>query len=85
MPPPSPPPTHTASPHPPPTQCFCFEEQRIQPHETIDMPVLFFIDKDFLADPSLTQTETVTLSYTFFKAGEEDQTFVEGECVGCEV
>jgi cytochrome c oxidase assembly protein Cox11 len=49
------------------------------------MPVLFFIDKDFLSDPSLTQTETVTLSYTFFKAGEEDQSFVEGECVRCEV
>ena len=59
--------------------CFCFEEQRIQPRESIDMPVLFFIDKDFLSDAALSQTETVTLSYTFFKAGEADQTFIEGE------
>lgn len=58
-------------------QCFCFEEQRVQPHEAIDMPVLFFIDKDFLTDAALTQTETVTLSYTFFKAGEADQSFIE--------
>jgi cytochrome c oxidase assembly protein subunit 11 len=68
-------------------QCFCFEEQRIQPHEVIDMPVLFFIDKDFLSDPTLSQIDTVTLSYTFFKAGEEDQSFVEGNagewCVCC--
>jgi cytochrome c oxidase assembly protein Cox11 len=41
--------------------------------------VLFFIDKDFLTDAALTQTETVTLSYTFFKAGEADQSFIEGD------
>jgi cytochrome c oxidase assembly protein Cox11 len=48
------------------------------------MPVLFFIDKDFLTDAALQQTETVTLSYTFFKAGEGDQTFIEGG-VTCDV
>ncbi|KTF75110.1 hypothetical protein cypCar_00035752 [Cyprinus carpio] len=24
--------------------CFCFEEQRLNPHEEVDMPVFFYID-----------------------------------------
>jgi len=33
-------------------QCFCFEEQRLLPGETLDMPVFFFIDPEMLDDPS---------------------------------
>ncbi|KAI9804588.1 MAG: Cytochrome c oxidase assembly protein cox11, mitochondrial [Piccolia ochrophora] len=49
-------------------QCFCFEEQRLNAGETVDMPVFFFIDPDFLKDPQMKNIDTVTLSYTFFKA-----------------
>jgi cytochrome c oxidase assembly protein subunit 11 len=52
-------------------QCFCFEEQMLKPHETIDMPVFFFIDPEFLNDPALKVVDVITLSYTFFKAGDE--------------
>ena len=47
-------------------QCFCFEEQRLNAGETVDMPVFFFIDPDFVNDPNMAKIDTVTLSYTFF-------------------
>lgn len=47
-------------------QCFCFEEQRLNAGETVDMPVFFYIDPDFVNDPSMKGIEQVTLSYTFF-------------------
>ncbi|ORY13646.1 cytochrome c oxidase assembly protein CtaG/Cox11-domain-containing protein [Clohesyomyces aquaticus] len=49
-------------------QCFCFEEQRLNAGETVDMPVFFYIDPEFVKDINMKGIETVTLSYTFFKA-----------------
>lgn len=53
-------------------QCFCFEEQRLEPQEEIDMPVFFFIDPAMLDDPALKNINSIVLSYTFFKTGEEE-------------
>lgn len=47
-------------------QCFCFEEQRLNAGETVDMPVFFYIDPDFVTDPNMKGIETITLNYTFF-------------------
>jgi cytochrome c oxidase assembly protein Cox11 len=47
-------------------QCFCFEEQRLNAGETVDMPVFFYLDPDMLNDMNTKGIETVTLSYTFF-------------------
>jgi len=49
-------------------QCFCFEEQQLNPHEEVDMPVFFYIDPEFTADPRMEFVDTITLSYTFFES-----------------
>ncbi|XP_023678428.1 cytochrome c oxidase assembly protein COX11, mitochondrial [Paramormyrops kingsleyae] len=51
-------------------QCFCFEEQRLNPKEEVDMPVFFYIDPEFDEDPRMAKVDTITLSYTFFEAKE---------------
>ncbi|XP_076398040.1 cytochrome c oxidase copper chaperone COX11 [Megachile rotundata] len=49
-------------------QCFCFEEQQLNPHEEVDMPVFFYIDPDFVEDPRMENINEIVLSYTFFEA-----------------
>jgi cytochrome c oxidase assembly protein subunit 11 len=51
-------------------QCFCFEEQRLKGKEFVELPVLFFIDSDFLKDPKMKDIDSITLSYTFFKTND---------------
>ncbi|KAF6742056.1 cytochrome oxidase assembly factor [Ephemerocybe angulata] len=41
-------------------ECFCFEEQRLLAGEEVDMPLLFFIDKDILDDPACRNVDDVS-------------------------
>jgi cytochrome c oxidase assembly protein subunit 11 len=43
------------------TECFCFEQQTLNSHEAMNMPLLFHLDPEL---PS--NIQTVTLSYTLF-------------------
>jgi cytochrome c oxidase assembly protein subunit 11 len=47
-------------------QCFCFTEQTLKPGESVDMPVVYFVDPDMLQDPDAAQIKEITLSYTFY-------------------
>lgn len=47
--------------------CFCFEQQILQPGETISMPVSFFVDPDIVDDREGQYIHTITLGYTFHK------------------
>jgi cytochrome c oxidase assembly protein subunit 11 len=53
--------------------CFCFSEQKLAPHEAMDMPVVFFLDPALDNDQMTKQVDSVTLSYTFFASKKSSQ------------
>lgn len=47
-------------------QCFCFTEHTLKPGESMDAPVVFYVDPDFENQRELKNTHSLTLSYTYF-------------------
>lgn len=50
-------------------QCFCFDEQLINPGEEVDLPILFYVDPEFATDSRTHYIDDITLSYVFFESG----------------
>lgn len=53
-------------------ECFCFTEQRLEPGETVNMPVTFYVDPAILEDEHARDVTAITLSYTFFEKKKGD-------------
>ncbi|WP_020176680.1 cytochrome c oxidase assembly protein [Methyloferula stellata] len=51
--------------------CFCFSNQTLAPHETAEMPVVFFLDAALEKDKDMAVVAEITLSYTFFPVKAE--------------
>ncbi|WP_316013723.1 cytochrome c oxidase assembly protein [Roseobacter sp. HKCCA0434] len=47
--------------------CFCFEEQVLQPGQTVMMPVTYYVDPEIVEDREAKFVHEITLSYTFYE------------------
>lgn len=53
-------------------QCFCFDEQLLNPRQTMQMPVMYYIDPAMNDDRNMDDVTTITLSYSFFQAQSQE-------------
>jgi cytochrome c oxidase assembly protein subunit 11 len=56
-------------------QCFCFENQLLYPNESLELPVLFYLDPAINHDVNLKDAKEIFLTYHFYPSA--DQTIAE--------
>ncbi|HWA59947.1 MAG TPA: cytochrome c oxidase assembly protein [Caulobacteraceae bacterium] len=60
----------TAGPYFSKLECFCFKNQTIMPGQTVEFPVVYYVDPRFAQDRD-NKGQQITLSYTFFPATDQ--------------
>lgn len=53
-------------------QCFCFEDQTLKAGQSIEFPVVYFVDPKMADSDKYDDVSEITLSYTFFPAAGAD-------------
>jgi cytochrome c oxidase assembly protein subunit 11 len=54
-------------------ECFCFTNRIIPANGEVELPVVFFVRPDMMADRAARDVPAITLSYTFFPAADADK------------
>ncbi len=49
-------------------ECFCFTEERLAPHQRVEMPVDFYVDPKLANDRDTSDVTEIDLSYEFFSS-----------------
>ena len=62
--------------------CFCFEMQVLQPGETVQMPVTFYVDPEIVDDLEAKFVNEITLSYTFHQTDLPEDVTDAGAVLG---
>ncbi|MBX9709358.1 MAG: cytochrome c oxidase assembly protein [Caulobacteraceae bacterium] len=52
-------------------QCFCFDDQTIEPGQTIQFPVQYYVDPKLAENAETDGVDEITLSYTFYPSAED--------------
>ncbi|MFC3078943.1 cytochrome c oxidase assembly protein [Phenylobacterium terrae] len=47
-------------------ECFCFSDQTIQPGQTVEFPMIYFVDPEYAEDFETRGKGEITLSYSYF-------------------
>lgn len=53
-------------------ECFCFTEQTLEPGQSIEMPLSYFLAPEMARDGDLAHVGNVTLSYTFYPVAKAE-------------
>jgi cytochrome c oxidase assembly protein subunit 11 len=53
-------------------ECFCFQQRTFAAKETIELPVVFFVDPAMADSRDTKDIGEITLSYTYFDAGDRE-------------
>ena len=52
-------------------QCFCFENQLLYPKESVDLPILFYLDPAINYDGNLFNKKDILLTYHLFPSADQ--------------